>query len=280
MVKYNFSNKTIVITGAGGVLCSSFAKELAKCGAKVALLDLNLDAAQAVADEIVKTGGKAIAVKCNVLEKESLVAAEKEVSDKLGEYHILINGAGGNNARANTTNEVYSDADVENPNVASFFDLQSDGFKFVFDLNIIGTFLPTQVFAKKLVKVKGASIINMASMSAPCPMTKVPAYSAAKAAIVNLTQWMAVHFANTGLRVNAIAPGFFETNQNADLLRNKDGSLTDRSNKILTHTPQRRFGEVDDLFGPLLWLCDEDASGFVTGTTVPVDGGFMAYSGV
>ncbi len=280
MINVDLSNKKIVITGGGGVLCGAFAKELAKRGATVAILDLRLETAQKVADEIVNDGGKAVAVQCNVLDKESIIKAEQEVYDKMGEYHILINGAGGNNPKANTTNEYYNEADVNDPNVTSFFDLSLDGFNFVFQLNFMGTFLPTQVFAKRLITAKGASIINMASMSGPCPLTKVPAYSAAKAAIMNFTSWTAVHFANTGLRVNAIAPGFFETTQNKALLRTEANELTERSQKILSHTPLRRFGETEDLIGTLLWLCDEEASGFVTGFTVPVDGGFMAYSGV
>jgi len=274
------AGKTAVITGAGGVLCSAFAFELAKHGVKIAVLDLNMEAAEKVADQINNEGGVAKAFSCNVLEKESVIKCEEEVSTHFGSYQILINGAGGNNPKANTTNEYYDEADVENPDVTSFFDLSIEGFSFVFSLNFMGTFIPTQVFAKKLITQEGASIINISSMSSPYPMTKVPAYSAAKAAIDNFTKWMSVHFANTGLRVNSIAPGFFLTNQNRDLLINADGSLTTRSEKIISHTPMRRFGEVEDLFGTLLWLCDDSMSGFITGVTIPVDGGFLAYSGV
>lgn len=280
MYQYDFSGKKAVITGGGGILCGAFAKELARCGCTVAVLDLSEDAAAKIAGEINNSGGHAIAIQCNVLDRESIIRAECEVYERIGEYHILINGAGGNNAKANTTNEYYREGDVEDPDITSFFDLSADGFDAVFKLNLTGTFLPSQVFGKRLAHTSGACIVNMSSMSAPCPLTKIPAYSAAKAAVVNFTQWLAVHFADTGLRVNAIAPGFFETNQNKTLLRNADGSLTARSDKILSHTPLGRFGQVEDLFGVLLWLCDESASGFITGITVPVDGGFMAYSGV
>ena len=276
----NLKGKTAVITGAGGVLCGAFASELARYGVKIAVVDLNIEAANKVADQINKDGGEAKAFACNVLDKDSVIKCEEEISSHFGTYHILINGAGGNNPKANTTNEYYAEADVNNPDVTSFFDLSIDGFSSVFSLNFMGTFIPTQVFAKKLITQKGASVINMSSMSAPYPMTKVPAYSAAKAAIDNFTKWTAVHFANTGLRVNAIAPGFFLTNQNHDLLIKPDGSLTERSEKIITHTPMGRFGEVEDLFGTLLWLCDDTMSGFITGVTIPVDGGFLAYSGV
>lgn len=280
MSTYDFSKKTAVITGGGGVICSAFAKELSRHGAKVAILDLNLEAAEKTTVEINALGGDSIAVRCDVLDKQSVEAAERAVCQKWGGYNLLINGAGGNHPKANTTSEYYRAEDAEDPIAVSFFDLSLEGFNFVFQLNIMGTFIVTQVFGKKLIEQEGASVINIASMGAPCPLTKVPAYSAAKAAVVNLTQWLAVHFADTGLRVNAIAPGFFVTNQNRDLLINTDGSLTPRSEKIIGHTPLRRFGEVENLFGALLWLCDESMSGFVTGVTVPVDGGFMAYSGV
>ncbi|MCL2051936.1 MAG: SDR family oxidoreductase [Lachnospiraceae bacterium] len=276
----NLKGKIAVITGAGGVLCGAFACELAKHGVKIAVVDLNLSAAAKVADQINESGGEAKAFCANVLDKESVVKCEQEITDFFGTYHLLINGAGGNNPKANTTNEYYDEKDVENPDVTSFFDLSIDGFSSVFSLNFMGSFIPTQVFAKKLIGEKGAAIINMSSMSSPYPMTKVPAYSAAKAAIDNFTKWTAVHFAKTGLRVNAIAPGFFLTNQNHDLLIKPDGSLTPRSEKIISNTPMGRFGEVEDLFGTLIWLCDETMSGFVTGVTIPVDGGFLAYSGV
>jgi len=278
--KIDLSNKVAVVTGAGGVLCSGFAKTLAACGAKVAVLDLRLDAAKKVADEITADGGIAVAVSANVLEKASLESARKEVTEKLGVCDILINGAGGNNPKGTTDNETLSLSDLDNPDIRTFFDLDPDGVSFVFNLNFIGTLLPTQSFAKDMAKKGGGIILNISSMNAFRPLTKIPAYSAAKAAVSNFTQWLAVHFAPVGIRVNAIAPGFFVTNQNYNLLFDADGKPTARSKKILAHTPMNRFGEQKDLTGTLLWLCDNNASGFVNGIVVPVDGGFSAYSGV
>lgn len=278
--KNNFDGKVIVITGAGGVLCSGFARTLAAEGAQIAVLDLRLEAAQKVADEIVAAGGKAIAVAANVLSKESLVSARAEINAKLGTCDILINGAGGNNPKGTTDNEVLQAADIGNPSLKTFFDLDPDGISFVFNLNFIGTLLPTQVFAEDLIGKPGATILNISSMNAFRPLTKIPAYSAAKAAVSNFTQWLAVHFADVGIRVNAIAPGFFVTAQNYNLLFDAEGKPTARSEKILAHTPMKRFGTPEDLVGTLLWLTDSEASGFVNGVVVPVDGGFAAYSGV
>ncbi len=276
----NLTGKVAVITGAGGVLCSDFAKAIAKCGAKVALLDINLDAAQAFADEINADGNVAIAVKANCLDKASLEDARHEVNEKLGPCDILINGAGGNNPRATTANE-YFDADlVENPDVQDFFSLTPDGFKFVLDLNVTAAFLTTQVFALDMAKSGKGNIINISSMNAFRPLTKIPAYSAAKAGVSNFTQWLAVHFANTGIRVNAIAPGFFVSNQNRALLFNPDGTPTARTEKILRGTPMNRFGESHELLGGLLFFLNDDASSFITGVVLPIDGGFSAYSGV
>lgn len=276
----DLSGKVAVVTGAGGVLCSGFAKTLAACGAKVAALDLRLDAAQKVADEIAADGGTALAIAANVLEKASLEAARKAVAEQLGVCDILINGAGGNNPKGTTDNETLSLADLDNPDIRTFFDLDPDGVSFVFNLNFIGTLLPTQAFAKDMAKNGGGVILNVSSMNAFRPLTKIPAYSAAKAAVSNFTAWLAVHFAPVGIRVNAIAPGFFVTNQNYDLLFDAAGNPTARSKKILDHTPMNRFGEQKDLTGTLLWLCDDASSGFVNGVVVPVDGGFSAYSGV
>ena len=273
-------NKVCVVTGAGGVLCSSFAEELAKNGANVALLDLNKDAAQAVADKINAEGGKAIAVDCNVLDKASLEAARAEVDAAFGKTNILINGAGGNNPRGTTDKEYYEEGDLAIEGLKTFFDLDPDGIRFVFDLNFTGTLLTTQVFAKDMAEAKDGIIINISSMNAFTPLTKIPAYSGAKAAISNFTQWLAVHFAKVGIRVNAIAPGFFLTKQNEALLKNADGSYTARSHKILNATPMGRFGEADELLGTLLFLADSTKSGFITGVIIPVDGGFSAYSGV
>lgn len=282
MIHENLKNKVIVITGGGGVLCSAFAKDLAAQGAKIAVLDLREEAAQVVVDEINAAGGTAIAVTCNVLEAESLEAAKAKVNAELGTCDILINGAGGNSPLGTTTKETLELCDIAEKaeGVKTFFDLDAKGIEFVFNLNFLGTLLTTQCFAKEMVGKQGASILNVSSMNSYRPLTKIPAYSAAKAAISNFTQWMAVHFADVGIRVNAIAPGFFSTNQNKALLFNEDGSLTARSNKIITHTPLRRFGTPEDLTGALLFLCDDEYSSFVTGIILPVDGGFAAYSGV
>ncbi len=276
----DLSGKTAVITGGAGVLCGMFAEAVAACGANVALLDLAEDKAQLVADRIIAQGGKAIAVKVNVLEKESVEAAHGAVMEAFGPCDILINGAGGNNARATTDDEFFDKASLQDANRKSFFDLDPAGFDFVFGLNLKGTLLPTQVFALDMVERPGSVILNVSSMNAFTPLTKIPAYSAAKAAVSNFTQWLAVHFAKTGIRVNAIAPGFFSTAQNARLLWNDDGTPTPRTGKILRNTPMERFGEPEELVGGLLYLLDNNASGFVTGIVLPIDGGFSAYSGV
>ena len=282
MTHENLRNKVAVITGGGGVLCSAFAKDLAAQVAKVAVLDLREEAAQTVVDEINAAGGTAIAVGCNVLEAESLEAARAKVNAEIGTCDILINGAGGNSPLGTTTKETLELSDIAEKaeGVKTFFDLDAKGIEFVFNLNFLGTLLTTQCFAKDMVGKENASILNVSSMNSYRPLTKIPAYSAAKAAISNFTQWMAVHFADVGIRVNAIAPGFFSTNQNKTLLFNEDGSLTPRSNKIISHTPLRRFGTPEDLTGALLFLCDEAYSAFITGIILPVDGGFSAYSGV
>ena len=278
----NLKGRVAVITGAGGVLCSGFAKDLAAQGVKVAVLDLNKDAAQAVADEIVAAGGTALAVACNVLEKESLDAARALINETLGTCDILINGAGGNNPKGTTSKEKLELCDIAEKaeGVKTFFDLDPKGIEFVFNLNFLGTLLTTQSFAVDMVGKENTTIINISSMNAFRPLTKIPAYSAAKAAISNFTQFMAVHFSDVGIRVNAIAPGFFSTNQNKALLFNEDGSLSPRSEKIIGHTPLGRFGKTEDLTGSLLFLADETYSGFITGVILPVDGGFAAYSGV
>lgn len=271
--KIDLTGKIVAITGAGGVLMKDFASALAGCGARVALIDINEEAAQKNAAEI---GKNAIAVKANCLDKQELMAAKKIINERFGKVNFLINGAGGNNARATTDNE-YMTPDLKD--VKSFFSLDEKSFRFVFDLNIMTTFLVTQVFAEDMVTT-GGNIINISSMNAFKPLTKIPAYSAAKAGVSNLTQWLAVHFAPCGIRVNGIAPGFFVTAQNNDLLFNADGTPTARTAKILAHTPLRRFGEANELIGTLLWLASDEASGFVTGTVIAVDGGFSAYSGV
>ena len=275
----DLSGKVAVVTGAGGVLCGMFAKTLAEAGAKVAVLDLNEDAAKKVADDIEAAGGVAKAYKTNVLERNSLEETHAKVLVDLGPCDILINGAGGNNAKAQTTKEYFEVGDIEADTV-SFFDLDQGGVEFVFNLNFIGTLLPTQIFAKDMVERKGCNIVNISSMNAFTPLTKIPAYSGAKAAISNFTQWLAVHFSKTDIRVNAIAPGFFVTKQNEKLLFNEDGSATSRTAKILAATPMGRFGEAEELNGTLLYLLNNQAAGFVNGVVIPVDGGFSAYSGV
>ncbi len=269
----DLSDKVVVVTGAGGILMSEFARALAECGAKVALLDINEKAAKEAAESI---GPNALAIPTNCLDKASILAARDVIHETFGKVNFLINGAGGNNPRATCDNETMEpDTEV----AKSFFDLEESGLKFVFDLNITSAFLVTQVFAEDMVKT-GGNIINISSMNGFRPLTKIPAYSAAKAGISNFTEWLAVHFAPCGIRVNAIAPGFFVTNQNRGLLYNEDGTPTARTGKILGSTPQKRFGEVSDLIGTLLWLASDEGSGFVTGVVIPVDGGFNAYSGV
>ena len=283
---FDLSGKVAVVTGGGGVLCSGFSKTLAKAGAKVAVCDLRLEAAQTVADEINAAGGCAIAVAMNVLDKAAVEAARDEIVAKLGDVDILLNGAGGNNPKGSTSRDNLTPEEVteldENgtiEGIKTFFDLDPDGISFVFNLNFLGTLIPTQVFARDMAK-RGGNIINVSSMNAFRPLTRIPAYSGAKAAVSNFTQWLAVHFAPVGIRVNAIAPGFFLTEQNRTLLTNPDGSLTARADKIITHTPMKRFGVPADIDGTLLWLADDKFSAFVDGVVVPVAGGFAAYSGV
>lgn len=280
MLKVDLSGKNAVVTGGGGVLCSAFSKALAKCGASVAILDLNEEKAKEVASEINSSGGKAIGIGANVLSKESLIEAKKKANDFFGEADILLNGAGGNSPGGTTTKEYYEPGDEEREDLVTFFNLDPDKIGFVFNLNFLGTLLPTQVFAPDLIGKKESSVINISSMNAFCPLTKIPAYSGAKAAVSNFTKWLAVHFSKVGLRVNAIAPGFFLTGQNKALLLNEDGSLTERSKKIINATPMGRFGTPDELLGTLLYLLSYDASSFVNGVVIPVDGGFSAYSGV
>jgi len=274
----NLSGKVAVVTGAGGVLCSDMARALAQCGAKVALIGRTLEPLQAVAETIKAEGGVAAAYTANVLDRAALEAAAEKIHAELGKVDILINGAGGNNPRATTDKEYYESGDID-ADTKSFFDLDDEGVQTVFNLNFSGTLIPTQVFARDMVE-NGGNIINISSMNAYTPLTKIPAYSGAKAAINNFTQWLAVHFSRTGIRVNAIAPGFFSTKQNAALLWNADGTPTARTGKILAATPMGRFGKSEELLGALLYLVNDEAAGFVTGVVIPVDGGFSAYSGV
>lgn len=279
--KIDLSGKTAVVTGGGGILGLSFARSLAQCGANVAILDLNEKKAEEAADIIMAEGGIAMGLSANVLEKESLITAEKIITKQYGPCDILINGAGGNHPKGTTSNEFMSPEDINNKEgITTFFDLEPEGVEFVFNLNFIGTLLPTQVFSRGMINRDEAVIINISSMNAFTPLTKIPAYSGAKAAVSNFTRWLAVHMAKCGIRVNAIAPGFFLTDQNRALLTNDDGSFTPRADKILTNTPMARFGKPEELIGTLLWLVNHEASSFVNGTVIPVDGGFSAYSGV
>jgi len=275
----DLTGKVAVVTGAGGVLCKMFAATLARAGAKVAVLDLNEEAAKAVSEEIVRQGYIAKAYAVNVLDKQSLEDAHTQILEDLGACDILLNGAGGNSPRATTTEEYFQPESMDN-DMISFFDLEQAGVEFVFNLNFLGTLLPTQVFAKDMIGRAGCSILNISSMNAYTPLTKIPAYSGAKAAISNFTQWLAVHFSKSNIRVNAIAPGFFVTKQNEKLLYNEDGTKTPRTEKILAATPMNRFGDAEELNGTMLYLVNEKAASFVTGVIIPVDGGFSAYSGV
>lgn len=275
----DLKDKVVVITGAGGVICSHLAKAIAMNGAKVCLLDLSKENADKHAAEIVKEGYIAKGYEANVLKKDSLIACHEEILKDFGSCDILINGAGGNNPKATTDNE-YAEMDDDLKDMKTFFDLDEAGVEFVFNLNFIGTLLPSQVFAKDMVGKKGCSILNISSMNAYTPLTKIPAYSGAKSAVSNFTKWLAVHFSHIGIRVNAIAPGFFSTAQNAKLLWNEDGTPTPRTHKIISATPMGRFGEIDELIGATLFLLSEEAASFITGICIPIDGGFSSYSGV
>ena len=277
--KPNLEGKVAVVTGGAGVLCKEFAKAMAACGAKVAILGRTLSKAEAVAEEINAAGGVAIAVSVDVTNAESVNKAHEEVLARLGKCDILINGAGGNNPRATTDKEYFEAGDLDEE-TKTFFDMSAEDVEYVFNLNFSGTLIPTQAFAKDMIGREGCTILNVSSMNAYTPLTKIPAYSGAKAAISNFTQWLAVHFSKVGIRVNAIAPGFFSTEQNKKLLWNEDGTPTARTGKILAATPMGRFGQPEELLGALLFLVDEKAASFVTGIVIPVDGGFSAYSGV
>jgi NAD(P)-dependent dehydrogenase (short-subunit alcohol dehydrogenase family) len=269
--QYDFEGKTVVITGGAGVLGGEMACALVGCNANVVILDRDPALADRVVQRFETTKGKYLVVKGDVLSKESLEEVAAEIVNHFGRVDCLINGAGGNSPKATTNPE------------QSFFNLTTDGFKFVSDLNLLGTILPCQVFGKYMVEQKAGIILNVSSMNAFRPLTRIPAYSAAKAAVSNFTQWLAVHMAqeySPNIRVNAIAPGFFLTEQNRFLLTEKEsGGLTARGKKILDHTPMGRFGKPEDLLGAMLWLLSP-ASEFVTGVVLPIDGGFSAYSGV
>lgn len=275
----NVSGKVIVVTGGSGVLGSSFSEALASCGAKVAIIGRSKEKVERVVNKIIEAGGEALGIAADVLKKDELEKARELIHQKYGTCDILINGAGGNHPQGTTDREFFENGDLQQ-DIRTFFDLDEEGINYVFQLNFLGTLLPSQVFGKDMVEKESGSIINISSMNAFTPLTKIPAYSGAKAAVSNFTQWLAVHMSKAGVRVNAIAPGFFLTDQNRALLQNEDSTFTERAEKILSQTPMGRFGEGNELIGTLLWLVDEQASGFVNGIVVPVDGGFSAYSGV
>ena len=273
----DLNGKVAVVTGAGGVLCSTMAEALAQCGAKVALLDLNGDAAKQSADKITAAGGIAKGYQANALEKDSLETAHMKILDDFGPCDILLNGAGGNHPRATTDNEYHHEA---SEGQKTFFDLETEGVDAVFRLNFQGTLLPTQVFAQDMAAKGSGCILNISSMNAYIPLTKIPAYSGAKAAVSNFTKWLATYFAGSGIRCNAIAPGFLVSDQNRALLFKEDGTPTARAEKILAGTPQGRFVESEELLGGVFFLCDDRAASAVTGVVLPIDAGFSAYSGV
>ncbi|MBR5264951.1 MAG: SDR family oxidoreductase [Clostridia bacterium] len=273
----DYSGKVVVVTGAGGLICGAMARAFAQSGAKVAALDLNEEAVKKLAEELKAEGFICEGYKANVLEPASLEEVHQAVLADLGPCDILVNGAGGNNPRATTDNEYHHEAKEGGK---SFFDLDASGVDFVFKLNFQGTLLPTQAFAKDMAEKKGGCILNISSMNAYTPLTKIPAYSAAKAGISNFTQWLATHFAGTGIRCNAIAPGFLVSAQNKALLFHEDGTPTARSAKILNGTPMDRFVDASELLGATLFLCDDRSASAITGVVLPIDCGFAAYSGV
>ena len=275
----DFTGRVAVVTGAGGILCSCMARALAKAGAKVALLDLNEEAVLKIAEEIRADGCEAIGVKCNVLDEESIRQAHEQVLGSFGKTNILLNGAGGNNPRATTTSEVFSKDQLGNE--VTFYDLTKEGFQFVFDINFTGAFLVTKEFTQDMTDGGENTVLNIASVNTWLPLTKIPAYAAAKEALGNFTKWMAMYFSGVGIRVNAIAPGFLSTYQTKPLWYEKDGvTPTERLSKIIEGTPMKRLGEPEELFGAVLFLLDSKAAGFITGAVLPVDGGYTAYSGV
>lgn len=276
----NLTGKVAIVTGGSGVIGSVFSRALAEAGAKVAVLARSEDKINAVVKDIKANGGEAAGFSVDVLDKQSLEQCHENIKNQLGSCSILINGAGGNNPAATTSKEYFNVDDLQDSSLKTFFDLESEAINKLFNLNFLGALLPTQVFAQDMVGEEGSTIINVSSMNAYTPLTKIPAYSGAKAAISNFTQWLAVHFSKAKIRVNALAPGFFLTEQNKDLMIQDNGELSERANKIISQTPMNRFGEPEELIGTLLWLVDQKSSSFVNGIVVPVDGGFSSYSGV
>ena len=278
--KPDLTGKTAVVTGGAGILCREFCKALAQCGARVAIVNRTFSRAEALADEIHAAGGEALPVQADVTDTASVAAAHEAVLAAYGPCDILINGAGGNDPSATADDEFFSPETLADPAKKSFFDIPNEAFTKVFSLNIVGSLLPTQAFARDMAERGRGAILNISSMNAFTPLTKIPAYSAAKAGVSNFTEWLAVHFAKTGIRVNAIAPGFFSTAQNKTLLWNPDGTPTARTGKILAATPMGRFGEPAELVEAALFLLDDRCASFITGVVLPIDGGFNAYSGV
>ena len=276
--EFDLEGKVTVITGAGGELCGAMARAFGEMGARVALLDLSGESASKNADIIKQHGGSANAFECNVLDSDNLKQVCSAIEDAWGIPDILINGAGGNHPSGTTDLEQYNEGDAENPDIKTFFDLEEDGVRAVFDLNFLGSFIPTQVIGRRMIERGRGAILNISSMNHYTPLTKIPAYAAAKAAIANFTAWLAVHFAKTGVRVNAIAPGFLMTEQLKFLhIDQQTGELTPRAKKVIAHTPMGRYGDPEELIGAVIWLLS-DAARFVTGVTVPIDGGFSSYS--
>jgi NAD(P)-dependent dehydrogenase (short-subunit alcohol dehydrogenase family) len=275
---FSLVGKTGIVTGGGGALCGTMARALGALGARVAVLDLDQSSAGKIAEEIRKDGGTAESYACDVLNAGELEEVYRAVCDRLGAPGFLVNGAGGNNPRGSTTVEFIERAELGAPELKSFFDIASDGVRDTFELNFLGTFLPTQVFTRGMVERGSGSVLNISSMNALTPLTKIPAYSAAKAAVANFTRWLAVHFAHAGVRVNALAPGFFLTEQLRFLHFDRDtGQPSERARKVIAHTPMGRYGEPEDLLGAVIWLLS-DSSSFVTGAVIPIDGGFSSYS--
>ena len=275
---FGLNGRTAAITGGGGELCGVMAEALAGLGVNVAILDINPESAEKRVQAIAANGGTARAIQCNVLDEENLQNCLEEISDLWGAPSILINGAGGNHPKGSTVMAFMEFEDVDNSANGGFFDLEFEGFGRVFDLNFMGTFLPTKVFTRGMVSRRAGTVLNISSMSALTPLTKVAAYSAAKAAVSNFTRWLAVHLAHVGIRVNAIAPGFLMTEQLKFLhIDQKTGELTPRAQQVLAHTPMGRYGNPEELLGTVIWLLSE-ASQFVTGAVVPIDGGFSSYS--
>jgi len=276
--EFDVSGKIVAITGAAGELCGAMSSAFGGAGARVAMLDIDPDKVESKASAIRSEGGEAVAIACDVLDRDSLERALEQISHEWGEPEVLINGAGGNHPAGTTDKEFFEPGDLDDGEVKTFFDLSMEGVRKVFDLNFVGTFLPTQVFARGMAKRRNGAIVNISSMNYYTPLTKIPAYSAAKAAVSNLTQWLAVHFAHVGIRVNAIAPGFLMTEQLRFLhIDQETGEYTPRAQKVLAHTPFGRYGLPEELLGTVVWLVS-DASRFVTGVTVPIDGGFSSYS--